>query len=244
MKYSVSSQLPPLVNEYDKPHLVCLVKNVHWAYVFWEITDEQLEKAWQTIGYDENAYKMLRVLKGKRHEQQVVFDITIDTNVGSHYLYLPDPGQQYQMEILLVGQIKTVVLLSSNFIITPFGGISTEEDELWSSIDQLYTGFSAELAGIGLTSPLLWSITSPMPKPVIYEEELYLAVDTELILYGKASPGSTVYVQGEAVSTNTDGSFTLRYALSEGCSIFPVKAVTADGKCTKTIVPVITRETY
>jgi len=195
------------------------------------------------MGYDENAHKVLRVLKGRKPEQQVVFDITIDPNIGSHYLYLPDPGQQYQMEILLAGRSQTVVLLSSNFIITPFGGISTVEDELWSSIDELYQGFSAELAGIGLASPLLWSITSPMPKPVVYEE-LELVVDTELILYGKASPGSTVYVQGEAISTNTDGSFTLRYALSEGCSIFPVKAVTTDGKHTKTIVPVITRETY
>ncbi len=234
-------QLPPFVNKYERSYLVCLVKNINWIYVFWEITTEKIEDAWRQVDYDPNAHKILRVLKGEGSKQQIISETPIESNLGSRYLYLSESGQRYQMELVLVGCNRTVVLLSSNFIVTPFGTFSGEEDEQWASIDQLYESYSRQLGG---TSPLRWNISSPLAWQNFQPQQLELIVDAELILYGRITPGATVYVQGEAIPTRRDGSFTLKYSLPEGCSIFPVKAKSFDGSLTKTTVPVITRETY
>lgn len=239
-----ASAMPPLPESYGIPHLVCLVKNIHWAYVFWELTEEQLKQAASALGGDSTARKILRVWKGQGPQRQIVCDVAVESMLGAQYLYLPDPGNYYQMEILLTGANGTVSLLSSNFVVTPFGGVSNEEDVQWASIDELYRQYLAAVGATYLASPQLWHISSPMPKPFPPAQELKLMLDTEIIIYGKATPGASVYIQGEPVATSRDGSFTLRYALTEGCSIFPIKAVSSDGSQAHSVVTLITKETY
>jgi len=242
--YPQASAVPPLPESYGIPHLVCLVKNIHWVYVFWELTEEQLHKAAAKLGRDNTARKMLRVWKGQDPHRQIVCDVTIETMLGAQYLYLPDPGNYYQMEILLMGANGAVSLLASNFIVTPFGRVSHEEDQEWASIDELYQQYQLAMEQSYLASPQLWHISSPVHKPPPQAQELELSVDTEVVIYGKATPNALVYIQGELVKTGRDGSFTLRYALSEGCSVFPIKAVTRDGSRIRSVVTLVTRETY
>jgi len=239
-----ASAIPPLPVSYGTPHLVCLVKNIHWVYVFWELTEEQLQQAVSDLGGDNTYRKVLRVWKGQSPQRQIVYDVTIESMLGAQYLYLPDPGNYYQMEILLIGANRTVSLLASNFIITPFGQVSDEEDLQWASIDQLYRQYESAMRQTYMASPQLWHISSPIQKPPPPAQELNLSLDTEVIIYGKATPGALVYVQGEPVTINHDGSFTLRYALSEGCSVFPIKAVSRDGSQVRSVVTLVTRETY
>lgn len=235
---------PPIPDAYGTPYLVCLVKNVHWVYVFWELTDDLLNKARQDLGEDPSARIVLRVWMGEAFERQVVCDLPLEANLGAQYVHLPQPGSAYQMEILLVGSQGSVSLLASNFAVTPFGGVCAVEDENWASIEDLYTQYAFKAAGEQLSSPQLWHISSQMYKPPQPADELELIVDTELVIYGKTAPDAVVFIQGEAVPTNPDGSFTVRYALPEGCTIFPIKAVSRDGKQKQTIVPLITKETY
>ena len=56
-----ASAIPPLPVSYGTPHLVCLVKNIHWVYVFWELTEEQLQQAVSDLGGDNTYRKVLRV---------------------------------------------------------------------------------------------------------------------------------------------------------------------------------------
>ena len=51
--------VPPLPDAYSKPYLVCLVKNVHWVYVFWELTEELLDKGHQELDKDPATRKVL-----------------------------------------------------------------------------------------------------------------------------------------------------------------------------------------
>ncbi len=235
--------VPRLPDAYSTPYLVCLVKNVHWVYVFWELTEELLDKGHQELDHDPATRKVLRVWKGEAPQRSLVCDLPLEADLGGQYVYLPDPGCRYQMEIVLVGTQRSVSLLTSNFIITPFGQVCEDEDGEWASIDELYRQYQA-VEGKYLSSPQLWQLSSPMRRPPQPLDKIDLIVETELVIYGKATPGAAVYVQGEAVSTNPDGSFTLRYALPEGCSIFPIKAISKDGSQKQTLVPLVIKETY
>ncbi len=236
---------PPLPKAYETSYLVCLVKNVHWVHVFWELTTEFLQSASSQLAInDDSTRKLLRVWKGQKGSQTIVCDISIDLDIGAQYVHLPEPGDYYQMEILLVNNSDSVSLLTSNFFATPFGRVAEEIDSKWASIDELYHQYESFKSKSGQSSPHLWQITSPTSRPEAPKDELELVIDMDLLIYGKTKPNANIYVQGEAIKTNHDGSFTLRYNLAEGCSIFPIKAVSQDGSEIKTIVPLITRETY
>lgn len=235
----------PLTTKYGQSYLVCLVKNIHWVYAFWELADSLLATAYSQVGTDQDLRKVMRIFKVTENQQDILCDITIEANIGSHYFHLPDPGARYRLELMLVSSNRSVSLLNSNFVATPFGQISEIEDEEWRSIDELYQSFTAQTTDLSSSSPAIWNVSSPMVKAEPFtHDELDLIVETELILYGKATPGAEVKIQGEIVKTNSDGSFSLRYALPEGCSIYPVKATSVSGKETRTVVPVVTRETY
>lgn len=233
----------PLVQSYNQSYLVSLVKNINWTHVFWELTNEHLASATSKLGTDQ-LRKVLRVFEGDLNHQRVIMDITIESDNGSRYVYLQNPGQKYQMEIVLIGENGSCSLVRSNLIQTPPGTISSIENEQWAAIDELYQRYAENLAK-DASSPPLWQISSPMgPLQHTKFQGLELSITTDLLLYGKATPGSKVYVQGEEITTSSDGSFQLRYALSEGTLVLPIKAVSVDGRQTETIVPVITRETY
>ena len=137
---------PPIPDAYGTPYLVCLVKNVHWVYVFWELTDDLLNKARQDLGRSFCAHSP-QSLMGEAFERQVVCDRPLEANLGAQYVHLPQPGSAYQMEILLVGSQGSVSLLASNFVVTPFGGVCAVEDENWASIEDLYTQYAFKAAG-------------------------------------------------------------------------------------------------
>lgn len=239
----MKDKAPPIPVQYGKPYLVSLVKNVNWLYVFWELVPDNFTQAYQELGSTENCRMALRILKGTE-PQVIVAEVTVTDNPGSYYLYLAEPGQSYQVQLALINQQRSVTILSSNFVFTPFGKISDLEDSQWAAIDELYRGYANELIS-SLSSPALWNVSSfELQQKTIKEAEMELTVGTELILYGKTTPGATVYIQGEPITVNSDGSFSLRYALPEGTFIYPIKAVASGGRQTKTTVPVITRETY
>lgn len=241
----MKKKTPPLPVQYGKPYLISLIKNINWLYVFWELVPEDLAKAYQGLGSTEDCRKALRIFKGSEiDKQELVADVTVTENIGSYYLYLADPGQTYQVQLTLINQHGAFPILNSNFVFTPYGKVSDLIDEEWASIDQLYQGYASQVA-YSLSSPGLWNVSSfELQHQTIQQAEVDLNVETELILYGKATPGTTVYIQGEAITVDKDGSFSLRYALSEGTFIYPIKAVSPGGRETKTTVPVITRETY
>jgi len=70
-----------------------------------------------------------------------------------------------------------------------------------------------------------------------------MVVNTELIVYGATEPDAKVTVQGKDIRLRPDGTFTLRFALPDGRQVIPVQATSADAAETRTITPVVTKET-
>lgn len=231
--------LPPVPVKYGQSYLVSLVKNIHWLYVFWELAPEEID----LVG---EGRMILRLFKGKEPiQQQIMADVTITDSFGSQYLYLAEPGQFYQVQLAVVNSREVVPLLSSNLVFTPFGKVSDQEDTKWASVDELYQEYSGCLTMDTVSSPELSYMSSyQLQRKSLYQPKVDLAVETELIIYGKVTPGAMVYVQGEPITVNEEGSFSLRYALSDGTLILPIKAVAPNGMQTQTTVPVISRETY
>ena len=76
-----------------------------------------------------------------------------------------------------------------------------------------------------------------------HENEFALSVDSELIIYGTARPGSHVTLKGEPVNIRPDGTFTVRYTLDDRREVIPVVATSQDGCQQRTTVVAIERNT-
>ncbi len=85
-------------------------------------------------------------------------------------------------------------------------------------------------------------MASPVKK-IPGERNFWLAVNTELIVYGASEPDAKVYVQGKQVNLRHDGTFTMRFALPNGKQVIPVKAISSDSKEERAITPIVTKET-
>ena len=57
------------------------------------------------------------------------------------------------------------------------------------------------------------------------DEDIWLKAACEIIIYGQASKNADVYIKGEKIALNEDGSFSFRFPLSEGQVVdMPIKA--------------------
>ena len=66
---------------------------------------------------------------------------------------------------------------------------------------------------------------------------------TELIVYGATEPKAAVTLQGQPIKLRPDGTFSVRMDLPDGAQTIPVQATSPDGVETRTITPIVTRET-
>ena len=74
-------------------------------------------------------------------------------------------------------------------------------------------------------------------------DQLNVAVDAEVVIRGKVSPGAKVKVKDEPIRLGSDGSFSVRFNLPERRHVFPVVATTFDDSETQTVILAIDRNT-
>jgi uncharacterized protein len=65
--------------------------------------------------------------------------------------------------------------------------------------------------------------------------KFWLIADAELIVYGATEPDATVYVDGEPIKLNSDGTFRFQMSFQDGQIRFPIFAVAADGEQNRAI---------
>jgi uncharacterized protein len=65
--------------------------------------------------------------------------------------------------------------------------------------------------------------------------KFWLIADAELIVYGATEPDATVYVDGEPIKLNADGTFRFQMSFQDGQLRFPIFAVAADGEQNRAI---------
>lgn len=80
-----------------------------------------------------------------------------------------------------------------------------------------------------------------IPGNIEKEDDFWLMVGTELILYGATEADATVTVMGKEIKLREDGTFSFRYALPVGHYDLPVVAVSKNGKHTREITPIVDR---
>ena len=74
--------------------------------------------------------------------------------------------------------------------------MSDQEDTKWASVDELYQEYSGCLTMDTVSSPELSYMSSyQLQRKSLYQPKVDLTVETELIIYGKVTPGAMVYVQ-------------------------------------------------
>lgn len=93
---------------------------------------------------------------------------------------------------------------------------------LWA----LPTFSGLNMSGIGLSSG---ELAKPQPR------KFWLVADAELIVYGATEPDATVYVDGEPIVLNSDGTFRFQMSFQDGQLKFPIVAVAADGEQNRSI---------
>lgn len=73
--------------------------------------------------------------------------------------------------------------------------------------------------------------------------QFWLVADAELIVYGATEPNATVYVGGQPIKLNADGTFRFQMSFQDGLIDYPIFAVAADGEQNRAIHMKFERET-
>lgn len=86
------------------------------------------------------------------------------------------------------------------------------------------------MSGVGFATPM---------RP----RQFWLVADAELIVYGATEPDATVYIGGQPIKLNADGTFRFQMSFQNGLIDYPIFAVAADGEQNRAIHMKFERET-
>lgn len=98
-----------------------------------------------------------------------------------------------------------------------------------------FTMSGAGMSGVGMSGV---GFAAPM-RP----RQFWLVADAELIVYGATEPDATVYVGGQPIKLNADGTFRFQMSFQDGLIDYPIFAVAADGEQNRAIHMKFERET-
>lgn len=257
--------LTDLPYAYGRDRIIIQVRDPWWIHAYWEIIGSTLDRLKKEIGGAFfSARRILRVydvsdiiFNGKNAHR--FFDIDVGPDASSWYIDTTEPGRSWCVDIgLLLSDGRFIMIARSNVVHTPLAGPSSVLDEEWMVPEDMFGRLYGMGFGFGKSSPgkawqermrqALFSgvLSSPGASPVKKrpkERKFWMAVNTELIVYGATEPDARVYVQGKKISLRPDGTFTLRYALPDGKQVIGIKAQAADGLEEKSVTPVVTKET-
>jgi uncharacterized protein len=86
-------------------------------------------------------------------------------------------------------------------------------------------------SGLNMSGVGMFSASAAPERP----RSFWLIADAELIVYGATEPDATVYVDGEPIQLNSDGTFRFQMSFQDGQLKFPIVAVAADGEQNRSI---------
>jgi hypothetical protein len=137
----VDAELYPIADRYNQTKIVFMVRDPHWAFAYWELGRKTRENLPEQ---GESRQLILRV-----HETQILknpsFDIPIQFEDSSWYIYLPNQDCGYILELGIISDRRYSCLARSNPIRTPREGFAEARDQaldLHSDFDS-YFGISS-----------------------------------------------------------------------------------------------------
>jgi hypothetical protein len=246
---------------YNVDRIVAMVRDPHWLFSYWEVTDRKYRELERTFGSLWPSCKMILRVYDRSSEKQGHFDVVLTREARTWYINVSAQGR-YQIAIGALspdGRFELVAI--SSVVETPADRVSDRIDERWMVPDDVFDrifaasgGFdmhsaSGELKGL-LEKHLIEETSSgavtSFGSGALYKEakgrSFRLWVATELILYGGTEPDARVTVQGKELKLRPDGTFSLRFALPDGAIELPVTAVSGDKIEERTIETKVTKK--
>jgi hypothetical protein len=115
----------PLPSRYNETRVVLMIRDPHWAFAYWDIEGEQGQRVRKDPNFEQLVLRVHDCLPSSS------FDIPIQWEDSSWYIYLPNPDYEYYLELgyLAAGRFK--LLARSDQIRTPRDAIveAGEQDE-------------------------------------------------------------------------------------------------------------------
>jgi len=255
-------ELPP---KYGDTRIVLMVRDPHWVFSYWEVSDDKRMQVEREAGGSwNNLRKVLRVydVTGKDFNGSNAnrfFDIDINTEAANWYINVGEADRSWCVELgVITSGGKFILIARSNIVTTPRDSASDVIDEEWMTIEEdflklygLWGGFPGASPGKAkikkimrerLKNALASGGISSFVRPPKYRG-FWMVVNTELIVYGATEPDASVTVQGRPIKLNPDGTFSLRFALPDGEQVIPVKGVSADKEEERVITPIVKKHT-
>lgn len=204
-----------LPSGYATNRLIAMVRDPYWLFCYWDFDNN----SWETVNQYIKQPFFLRLLT----EENELAKIPINPQARSWYINTYAPGKTISLELVVCTASGFLVLLKSNLITMPTDSVSSFTDELWLSINELYSEkYCLSLGG----SPHYWQneakreeahyLASPIPQLLPSAKDHYLWLDTELIIYGKTTPDAVLLQNDQVVALDPEGQFQLHFKLNDG----------------------------
>ncbi|MDA0660579.1 MAG: DUF4912 domain-containing protein, partial [Planctomycetota bacterium] len=181
--------------------------------------------------------------------------------VQNWFIDVVDPPHTYRVEIgYRSSESKFFALARSNVVTTSVPGRSEAVDHNWSDVaancDRIFalSGGTSE-TNSELRELLEHRLRRPMGSPMMTRfgagaeysigrrRDFLFEADAEMIVFGRANPGTHVVLAGEPVKLEGDGSFMVRVSMPERRQVIPLTASSSDGLEQQTIVLAVERNT-
>ncbi|MFH1824538.1 MAG: DUF4912 domain-containing protein [Candidatus Firestonebacteria bacterium] len=239
---------------YNETKIVIMSRDPYWIYAYWDVASSDIELMRKKTGSDfNNSKSILRVydvtnIKFNGKNAHKSFDLVLSGLANNWYINVGEPERSWCVELgILTPSGKFFVYARSNVITTPSDKVSNVYDEEWMvSEEELYRRYlRGELkGGVGsefiskiisrrlreeISSGMVSSLSSGF-KEFKLPSVFWLTVGTELIIYGATEPDSVVLINKTPVKLVKDGTFSLRFALTDGKHIINIEARSKDGK--------------
>jgi len=146
----------PIEKRYNQTRVVFMVRDPNWAYAYWDLDNHLLEKLKKNSDGDQLVLRVhdVELIDFTGSNANSSFDIPIQIDDTSWYIYLPNQNCSYVLELGILTEDKYRRLAGSNPIRTPRDGFSDNfpgaDQEL--ALD-LLSGFDT-LEGIGSSSAI------------------------------------------------------------------------------------------
>lgn len=250
-----------------KDQIWLMVSDPFWLHACWELSVQAVQRAEAALGQDwHGARPVLRLFDVTSNDttstsETPIRDIVIHVGCNHWYIDVPQPPRTFRVDIGYLsrrGEFRP--LARSNVVTTPKAGASEPLPENWATeIDEtsaerilaMSTGFE-QSGGPSQLRELFDEQFRRTGKEAAFGSGAVLPeklkkfgfeLHTELIVHGRTDASAHVTLQNEPVKLRADGTFTMRYALTDGRQIIPAVATSADGMEERTIVLAVERNT-
>lgn len=144
----------PIEKRYNQTRVVFMVRDPNWAYAYWDMDNNLLEKLKKNADGDQLVLRVhdVELIDFTGSNANSSFDIPIQIDDTSWYIYLPNQNCSYILELGIISEDKYRCLARSNPIRTPRNSFSDN----FPSVDQgltlnLLSGFDT-FEGFGSSS--------------------------------------------------------------------------------------------